>query len=206
MHRRQMKKETVFRISLGFLLLILFALHVDAIFFRGLSLRFNEEISIEGIFSLVVTVLLALYVAHVVEEGREQKQSQNSLLEHIWQASYDSTKDIAEKLELKKTNYLYMTAWPKRMTALLSNAKKIIQEKDQLTDELADHLQRVIDEIKELRELVTTIKSKRQWPDDYLEINNNQISAISPERQKRAMLIVSQLQADILSIWTETVV
>lgn len=201
-----MRKETVYKACLALLLLGLAALHVDAIFLRGLDLKFSNEISVEGIFSVLVTILLALYVAHVVEAGREQKQSQNNLLEHIWQTSYDSTKDLAEKLELSKCNYLYMTAWPKRMTSFLDNAKKILEDKGSLSEEISSQLQKISEDNKTLRGIITTISPKKQSADNYLEVKKNEIIAIAPKRQEEAMLLVSSIQSEILSIWTDTVV
>ena len=191
-----MRKETVYKACLALLLLGLAALHVDAIFLRGLDLKFSNEISVEGIFSVLVTILLALYVAHVVEAGREQKQSQN----------YDSTKDLAEKLELSKCNYLYMTAWPKRMTSFLDNAKKILEDKGSLSEEISSQLQKISEDNKTLRGIITTISPKKQSADNYLEVKKNEIIAIAPKRQEEAMLLVSSIQSEILSIWTDTVV
>ena len=190
-----MRKETVYKACLALLLLGLAALHVDAIFLRGLDLKFSNEISVEGIFSVLVTILLALYVAHVVEAGREQKQSH-----------YDSTKDLAEKLELSKCNYLYMTAWPKRMTSFLDNAKKILEDKGSLSEEISSQLQKISEDNKTLRGIITTISPKKQSADNYLEVKKNEIIAIAPKRQEEAMLLVSSIQSEILSIWTDTVV
>lgn len=202
----QMKKETLYNIIVHLMVLVLSAFLVDAIFFRDINIKFAEEISIEGIFSVLVTIILALYVAHVVEEGREQKQTQNSLLEHIWQCALDSTKDVSDKLELKKFSYLYMIAWPKKMIAYVEKATKIIQNKKGMSEVTSSELASLKEDILSLRNTITSIQPKKTSPDDYLEVKNNEVDAIAPKRREMAMSLASQIQVKVISLWADTIV
>lgn len=201
----QTKKEKIYKIFLIIIVVILFALHIDAIFFRDRPFSFNKEISLEGLISLLVTIVIALYIAHVVEEGREQKHSQKELLERLWQTAFDSITDMEKRIEKKESSYLFMANWPKRMISLIDNAAKLLASPNGIAPEISEQLQGIKEDILDLRKTVTTITKRSESPDDYLEVKKNMISAIAPRRQEVAMSITNSIQAELFSIWTDTI-
>ena len=58
-----------------FILIVVIAFLFNALILNNFNFQYTFEISLTEIIGLFLTIILALYIAHVVEAGREQKKA-----------------------------------------------------------------------------------------------------------------------------------
>lgn len=191
------RDRKIYIILTQIVVVILCAVFIEAIFIRPLALKFNAEVSIVEILSLIATVVMALYIAYVVDEQRSRKQTINNECEFHLRKLTDKASDLFEKMRSPCPDCFYLNAWPKQMNAHISIIGKILEKEGFEDTSLLDEIK---EDIQELRVLTTTSASKREAPDDYFVMRDNQLIDIAPERQSRIIEHICSLQNSVYQL------
>mgnify|MGYP002517634263 CR=1 FL=1 len=69
------KRNNIYTILVEGVLIVVIAFLLNALILNNFDFQYKFEISLTEIIGLLLTIILALYLAHVVEAGREQKKA-----------------------------------------------------------------------------------------------------------------------------------
>lgn len=191
------RDRKIYAILTQVVVVFLVAIFIEAILIRHIGLQFNADVTIVDILSLIVTMLMALYIAYVVDEQRSIKQTINNECEFHLRKLAEKSSDLFEKMRSPCPDCFYLNAWPKQMNSHIEIIGKILKKEGYEDTSLLNDIK---EDIKELRVLTTTTVSKREAPDDYFVIRDNQLIDIAPERESRIIEHICSLQSSVYQL------
>lgn len=157
--------------------------------------------SFTELLGLGITIVLALYIAHVVEAGREQKQAIGAILGGMIQSLLAECDEIQHSVYDNRLNYLQAVAFPKKVYQSCRNLENVMN-KVGLTCQEATHLLTKLSHISTIKKLLSEITYRADNPDDYLEVTNN-ICNIAPARVGKIQRKQLMLKKDLYALWVE---
>lgn len=192
-------KQKRFRNAIDIIGIFLLAFLVDALIFKHISFQYQNAIALSDILSFLVTIVLALYLAHVVEKSREQKNAIGNVLANMIQSLISECDEIQKALYANNLNYNRATAFPKtlyRACVTMGN----IMERAELDCPMAQTTIKKLKNKKALRDNLTTITPQKTDALNFLEVQGN-ICSIGPNRIGKIQKNITDLRNDLFDLW-----
>ncbi len=169
--------------------------------FKDFGVKYDWCIPLVDIIGFFITIGLALYIAHVVEAGREHKKSIETILANMIQSLLAECDEVQHITYENRLNYLQAIAFPTNiyktcanMSAMMERFSFSCQEANRLIDKLK--------KIAPLKKLLTDIEYKADNSENYLMVSDN-ICDISPARIGKIQSKVTDIKRDLYSLWAE---
>lgn len=187
------------------ILLIIFifiiALMFDALILKDFHFEYESKISLTDIIGLIVTIVLALYIAHVVEAGREHKKNIETILGSVIQSLLTECDEVQHATYENHLNYLQAIAFPTNIYRSCTNMLAMM-DKFNFSCPEANRLIAKLKRNTTLKKLLTEITYMADDPDNYLMVSDN-ICDISPSRIGKIQGKVADIKRDLYSLWAE---
>ncbi|MCH5329339.1 MAG: hypothetical protein J1E04_00130 [Alistipes sp.] len=196
------KHNTKYATILSIIFVLIIALLLDAFILKDFHFEYEGKISITDIIGLFVTIVLALYIAHVVEEGREKEKAIESIIGDMIQSLLAECDEIQHAVYENHLNYSQASSFSKKIYQTCLNISNIMQRANFVCCE-ADRLIKKLSSVSPLNKLLTTIMDKSEDPLDYLEVSNSIICDISPVRVSKIQKKIAYIKRDLYSLWAE---
>ncbi len=192
-------KQKRFRNPIDIIGIFLIAFLIDALIFKHIPFQYQNAIALSDILSFLVTIILALYLAHVVEKSREQKNAIVNVLVNMIQSLISECDDIQKALYANNLNYFQAVAFPKNIYQTCKNIESIIARAE-LECPMAKDLLKSLQNRTALRKNLTTITPQKPGDLDFLEVHNN-ICSIGPSRIGKIQKNITDLRHDLYYLW-----
>ena len=184
-----------------FILIVVIAFLFNALILNNFNFQYTFEISLTEIIGLFLTIILALYIAHVVEAGREQKKAIESIVCNIIQSLLSECDEIQQNVYKNNLCYLQAIAFSKRVYLSIQDIGDIIQKAGVINNEV-ERLLKKLSQISSLKKVLSEIVYRANNPDKYMEVKNN-ICDISPFRAGQIQTKLASIKKDLYNIWLE---
>ncbi len=196
------KQNNVYSIIIQILLIVIVAFLLDALILKDFNYTYDFCISITELLGLGITIVLALYIAHVVEAGREQKQAVGAILGGMIQSLLAECDEIQHHVYDNRLNYLQAVAFPKKVYQFCRNLENVMNRVG-LTCQETTRLLTKLSHISLLKKLLSEITYRADNPDDYLEVTGNIICNIAPARVGKIQRKIADVKKDLYTLWVE---
>ena len=192
-------KQKRFRNPIDIIGIFLIAFLIDALIFKHIPFQYQNAIALSDILSFLVTIILALYLAHVVEKSREQKNAIGNVLANMIQSLISECDDIQKALYANNLNYLQAVAFTKKLHQACSKICDIMGQAEFDCDSANATIKKLKNK-KALRDNLTTITPQKPDDLDFLEVQNN-ICSIGPSRIGKIQKNITDLRHDLYYLW-----
>lgn len=189
-------------LAIQVIFIIIVSLMLNALILNHLDIQFDYEIPIIDILGFLVTICLALYIAHIVEAGREKKQSINEIIISIITSHIKECDDIQRAIYANNLTYAQASSFQKKTYLLCMNIKAIIERANCDCIEVLNTLSSVSN-CRAIGKLLTDIKYEVDYPKDYLEVSEGMICKISPARRGKILMNLEKVKQNLYKIWVE---
>lgn len=196
------KHNTKYTNLLSIIFVFNIALVLDAFILKDFHFEYEGKISITDIIGLIVTIVLALYIAHVVEEGREKEKAIESIIGDMIQSLLAECDEIQHAVYENHLSYSQASSFSKKIYQTCLNISNIMQRANFVCYE-ADRLIKKLSSVSPLNRILTTITDRSEDPLDYLEVSNSIICDISPVRVCKIQKKIANIKKDLYSLWAE---
>lgn len=195
------KKNNIYSIFVYFILIIVVAFLFNALILNSFDFEYTFEISLTEIIGLLLTAVLALYIAHVVEDSREKKKAVETIISNMIQSLLSECDEIQHSVYNNNLSYLQATAFSKRVRMSCQNIGNIMQKANIVNNE-ADRILQRLSRVSPLNRVLSEIIYQVDNPNDYMEVNNNMCN-ISTPRAGKIQDKLANVKKDLYCIWTE---
>lgn len=179
--------------------IIILAFFFDAFIFKDLNITYDWNIPIIDIIGFIITICLALYIAHVVERGREKHKADTEILIDIVRSLTKECELVSYRIYENNLGYIQASALSKRITTQISNLKGILQRLSVESEGINNTLNSISHSNRMLPKLLTEIVYQENDPNNYLEVEDDLITKIAPARvgriQKALVILRGKLYA-----------
>lgn len=189
-------------LAIQVIFVVIVSLMLNVLICNHLDIQFDYEIPIIDLLGFIVTICLALYIAHIVEAGREKKQNINEIVISIITSHIKECDDIQRAIYANNLTYAQASSFQKKTYLLCTNIKAIIQRANCDCAEVLNALNSVSNN-RALGKLLTDIKYEKDSPKDYLEVSEGMICKISPARRGKILTNLEKVKQSLYRIWVD---
>ena len=183
--------------------IIILAFFFDAFIFKDLNITYDWNIPIIDIIGFIITICLALYIAHVVERGREKHQADTEILIDIVRSLTKECELVSYRIYENNLGYIQASALSKRITTQISNLKGILQRLSVESEGINNTLNSISHSNRMLPKLLTEIVYQENDPNNYLEVEDDLITKIAPARVGRIQKALDNLRGKLYALRIE---
>lgn len=175
--------------------ILLIGFFLAALLFKHAEFQYSNAIALSDIIGFIITILLALYLAHVVEKSREKKHAIVTVLDSMIQSLISECDDIQKVLYANNLNYFQAAAFPKNIHQTCQKIESII-EQSELECPMAKDLLKRLQNRTALRKNLTTITTKKKDELDFFEVESNTCK-LGPTRIIKIQNNITDLRNDL---------
>lgn len=186
-------------------LVICFAIIVDALFLRQFNLDFHYDIQLTEIIGVVVTIILALYLAHVVEEHREQKKAKTEILSSILGGLLSDVDSLSNQIFEPRLQYARLSTFTKKALEKVQNIEEVINALGIVNAEINKSISAIQNKLQYMRPVLSDIKDKKKSKDDYMVVVEGVVKEIGDKRISGIQANLSDLRKQLCSVWLAVV-
>ena len=183
--------------------IIILAFFFDAFIFKDLNITYDWNIPIIDIIGFIITICLALYIAHVVERGREKHKADTEILIDIVRSLTKECELVSYRIYENNLGYRQASALSKRITTQISNLKGILQRLSVESEGINNTLNSISHSNRMLPKLLTEIVYQENDPNNYLEVEDDLITKIAPARVGRIQKALDNLRGKLYALRIE---
>lgn len=183
--------------------IIILAFFFDAFIFKDLNITYDWNIPIIDIIGFIITICLALYIAHVVERGREKHKADTEILIDIVRSLTKECELVSYRIYENNLGYIQASALSKRITTQISNLKGILQRLSVESEGINNTLNSISHSNRMLPKLLTEIVYQENDPNNYLEVEDDLITKIAPVRVGRIQKALDNLRGKLYALRIE---
>ena len=183
--------------------IIILAFFFDAFIFKDLNITYDWNIPIIDIIGFIITICLALYIAHVVERGREKHKADTEILIDIVRSLTKECELVSYRIYENNLGYIQASALSKRITTQISNLKGILQRLSVGSEGINNTLNSISHSNRMLPKLLTEIVYQENDPNNYLEVEDDLITKIAPARVGRIQKALDNLRGKLYALRIE---
>ena len=183
--------------------IIILAFFFDAFNFKDLNITYDWNIPIIDIIGFIITICLALYIAHVVERGREKHKADTEILIDIVRSLTKECELVSYRIYENNLGYIQASALSKRITTQISNLKGILQRLSVESEGINNTLNSISHSNRMLPKLLTEIVYQENDPNNYLEVEDDLITKIAPARVGRIQKALDNLRGKLYALRIE---
>ena len=183
--------------------IIILAFFFDAFIFKDLNITYDWNIPIIDIIGFIITLCLALYIAHVVERGREKHKADTEILIDIVRSLTKECELVSYRIYENNLGYIQASALSKRITTQISNLKGILQRLSVESEGINNTLNSISHSNRMLPKLLTEIVYQENDPNNYLEVEDDLITKIAPARVGRIQKALDNLRGKLYALRIE---
>lgn len=187
--------------AINCLLVVCLAIIIDGLVLRQFKLEFHYDIQLVDIIGLIVTVVLALYLAHVVEANRERKKANSELLISIIQGLLSDIDSLSNRLYDPNLPYVRLASFSRQVSSRIQSISDVIRSIGVEDAKIADQISSITAKLRYMRPFLTGIKGKEEAPEDYLVVENNVVTEIAANRIARIQSNLSGLRKLLYPLW-----
>ena len=193
-----------YALAIQLLLIVVVALLFDVLIFKNLNIKYDFNVPLIDILGFIITICIALYIAHIVEAGRERKQNINDIIISIISSQIQECDDIQRAIYLNNLTYAQACSFQKKIFLSCKNIENIIKRANCncLDLEVGRCLSKISGE-RTLNKLLTDIKYQNDSPDNYLEVSDGMICKISPARKVKIIAKLDNVKQELYKVWVE---
>ena len=183
--------------------IIILAFFFAAFIFKDLNITYDWNIPIIDIIGFIITICLALYIAHVVERGREKHKADTEILIDIVRSLTKECELVSYRIYENNLGYIQASALSKRITTQISNLKGILQRLSVESEGINNTLNSISHSNRMLPKLLTEIVYQENDPNNYLEVEDDLITKIAPARVGRIQKALDNLRGKLYALRIE---
>lgn len=183
--------------------IIILTFFFDAFIFKDLNITYDWNIPIIDIIGFIITICLALYIAHVVERGREKHKADTEILIDIVRSLTKECELVSYRIYENNLGYIQASALSKRITTQISNLKGILQRLSVESEGINNTLNSISHSNRMLPKLLTEIVYQENDPNNYLEVEDDLITKIAPARVGRIQKALDNLRGKLYALRIE---
>ena len=194
-----MKQKKLHRNALEVIGILLTGFFMATLLFKHAEFQYSNAIALSDIIGFIVTILLALYLAHVVEKSREQKNAIGNVLANMIQSLISECDEIQKALYANNLNYNQAITFTKKLYQTCTRIDNIM-DRAEFDCPMAQTTIKKLKNKKALRDNLTTITPQKPDDLDFLEVQNN-ICSIGPSRIGKIQKNITDLRHDLYYLW-----
>lgn len=187
------------------LLVICLAIVFDALFLRSLDLNFHYDIQLTEIIGVVVTIILALYLAQVVEEHREKKKAKTEILSSILGGLFSDVDSLSNQIYESRLPYARLSTFTKMASKKVQSIVDVINALEIENTEINDSVSSIQKRLQYMRPVLSEIKAKKEEKKksegDYMVVDEGVVKEIGDKRISRIQSNLSDLRKQLCSVW-----
>lgn len=181
--------------------LICLAFLFDGLILRQFRLDFHYDIQLVDIIGVLVTIVLALYLAHVVEANRERKKANSELLISIIQGLLSDIDSLSNQLYDAHLSYARLVSFSKQVLTKIQSITGVLQSIGIEDAKISDQITTITGKIRYLRPILTGIKGKEEAHEDYMVVEDSYVTEIADKRIARIQSNLSDLRKQLYPLW-----
>ena len=184
-----------------FALVICLAFVFDGLFLRQFNLDFHYDIQLTEVIGVIVTIVLALYLAHVVEEHREQKKAKTEILTSILGGLLADVDSLSNQIFDSQLPYARLSTFTKMASTKLQSLEEVITSLEIENTDINASVSAIKNKLQYLRPILSSTKEKTVGEDDYLVVSEGIVNELAERRISKIQSNLSSLRKLLYSVW-----
>lgn len=182
-------------------LIICLAFVLDGLVLRQFNLVFHYDIQLADIIGVIVTIILALYIAHVVEEHREQKKAKTEILVSILGGLLSDVDSLSNQIYDPQLPYTRLSTFTKMASKRIQSISEVIESLGIDDEGIETSISCIWNKLKYMRPVLSSIKEKSESIDDYLVVSDGFVKELADKRVSKIQSNLSDLRRLLYSVW-----
>jgi len=184
-----------------FALVICLAFVFDSLFLRQFNLDFHYDIQLMEVIGVIVTIVLALYLAHVVEEHREQKKAKTEILTSILGGLLADVDSLSNQIFDSQLPYARLSTFTKMASTKLQSLEEVITSLELENTDINASVSAIKNKLQYMRPILSSTKEKTVGEDDYLVVSEGIVNELAERRISKIQSNLSSLRKLLYSVW-----
>lgn len=182
-------------------LVVCLAFVFDGLFLRQFNLEFHYDIQLTEVLGVIVTILLALYLAHVVEEHREQKKAKTEILTSILGGLLADVDSLSNQIFDSQLPYARLSTFTKMASTKVQSIEEVITSLDIDNADINSSISAIKHKLQYMRPILSGTKEKAQGVDDYMVVSEGIVIELAEKRISKIQSNLSSLRKLLYSVW-----
>lgn len=183
------------------ILLLCLAFVFDGLFLRQFSIKFHYDVQLTEIIGIVVTIILALYLAHVVEEYREQKKARTEILTSILEGIISDVDSLSNQIYDSQLPYARLSTFTKMTSIKIQSIVDVIKSLGIDNADINTSLSAIMNKLHYMRPILSSTRDKEENREDYLVVSEGMVKDLSEKRLSKIQFNLSALRKQLYNIW-----
>lgn len=182
-------------------LVVCLAIVFDGLLLRQFDLKFHYDIQLTEVIGVIVTILLALYLAHVVEEHREQKKAKTEVLTSILGGLLADVDSLSNQVFDSQLPYARLSTFTKMASKKVQSIKEVIESLAIDNPDINSSISSINSKLKYMRPVLSDTKEKIEGVEDYMVVSDGIVIELAEKRISKIQSNLSSLRKLLYSIW-----
>lgn len=178
---------------------IVVAILFDVLILKDVNLIYENSVSFSEILGFLITIIVALYIAHVVEEGREHKKAIEIVLGDMIRSLISECDEIQSAAYENRLNYLQVASFPKKIYLFRKDILNIMQKANLVSHDV-DLILNKFSRMPSMSKILNEITYKTNDSENYLEVIDN-VCDISPARIGKIQKQLAMVKKNLYTLW-----
>ena len=187
--------------AISFALVVCLAIVLDGLFLRQFNLTFHYDIQLTEIIEVIVTILLALYLAHVVEEHREQKKAKTEILTSILSGLLADVDSLSNQIFDSQLPYARLSTFTKRASNKIESIADVAQSLGLDNSDINSSISSIKNKLRYMRPILSGTKAKTKGEEDYLVVSDGLVIEMAEKRISNIQSNLSSLRKQLYEVW-----
>lgn len=189
------------RWAINIALIICLALAFDAFLLRHFNISFHYDIQIANVIEIIVTIILALYLAHVVEVLKEKKRAKTDILASILSGLLADVDSLSNQIFDSQLPYSRLSTFTKMVLAKVQSITEIITSLGIENTNISASISSIKNKLQYIRPILTGTKDKSKDAEDYMVVSEGIVKEIADQRISKIQSNLSSLRKQLFSLW-----
>ena len=174
---------------------------IDGLFIRQFNLEFHYDIQLTEVIGVIVTIILALYIAHVVEEHREQKKAKTDILVSLLEGLLSDVDSLSNQIFDPQLPYSRLSTFTKMASAKVQSISEVIESLGIDDLGITASITTIRNKLKSMRPVLSGIKEKTPDADDYLVVSEGIVTDLADKRIAKMQAGLTELRKQFYGVW-----
>lgn len=173
----------------------------DGLFLRQFNLVFHYDIQLTEVIGVIVTIVLALYLAHVVEEHREQKKAKTEILTSILDGLLADVDSLSNQIFDSQLPYARLSTFTKMASTKVQSIEEVITSLGIANADINSSISAIKSKIHYMRPILSSTNEKAEEVDDYMLVSEGIVIKLAEKRISKMQSNLSSLRKLLYSVW-----
>lgn len=178
---------------------------IDGLIFRQFNLEFHYDIQLTDIIGILVTIILALYLAYVVEEHRERKKAKTEILVSILGGLLSDVDALSNQIYDPSLPYNRLSTFTKMASTKIKSVLDVIQSLGIDDSGIKTAISSIRNKLKNMRPVLSEIIEKENNSDDYMVVSDGVVKELADKRIAKIQSGLAALRKQLYGVWLSVI-